>query len=254
MNWHKHLMRIFAAIFLFMLSGAIVSHVLWRQPPLRGFGSSIFLYVAGVLILLAVEKSERPGLLCAGLLGFAAEVIGVRYGWLFGRYQYTEVLAPNWLGTPVVMICAWFILIAYIQQMMLPLRLAAFGKVLIGSAWMTVIDLLIDPLAAHPFNFWVWIDTGGYYGIPWRNFLGWFGVSAVIIGVKQLCFRREVRENFWVSLVGLGIIAFYAIAAFIYGYYLASVVGIGLSGIHAVMMRTKKGAFQRKSVRERLAH
>ncbi len=254
MNWRELIIWILAVVFLFMLGGAIVSHLFWRQPPLRGFGSSIFLYVAGALVFLSVEKSRRIGLLCVGLLGFVAEVIGVRYGWLFGRYYYTEVLAPNWLGTPVVMICAWFILIAYVQQMMWPFRLSALGEIGLGSLWMTVLDLLIDPLAAHSFNFWNWLDTGAYYGIPLRNFFGWFGVSAVIFSLDKLFFRRQGQENFCVNLVGLGIIALYTIAALLYGYYLAGVVGIGLSAVHAWTVRIKISSFRRKSVRERLAH
>ena len=29
-------------------------------------------------------------------------------------------------------------------------------------------------------GFWVWAAPGGYFGIPWSNFLGWLLVSAVI--------------------------------------------------------------------------
>jgi bisanhydrobacterioruberin hydratase len=245
MNWHKLIIWILGVLFLFMLGGAILSHLLWRQPPIRGFGSSLFLYIAGALVFLSAEKQDRIPLLCAGLIGFIAEVIGVRYGWLFGHYYYTEVLAPNWLGTPVVMICAWFILIAYVRQLIARLHLSALGEVCFGSVWMTALDLLIDPLAAHSFDFWKWLDSGAYYGIPLRNFLGWFGVSAVIFSADKLLFRRQIREHFWVYFVGLGIIALYTIAAFIYGYFLAGVVGIGLSTLHFLTPGLKSRIFTR---------
>jgi putative membrane protein len=254
MNWHKLVIRILTAVFLFMLGGAIVSHSFWRQPPLRGSGSSVFLYIAGLLVLFSVEKQDRVRLLCAGLLGFLAEVIGVKSGWPFGRYVYTEVLAPNWLGAPLVMICAWFILLAYVQQLMIHFRLSALGKIGLGSLWMAGLDLLIDPLAAAPFNFWTWLESGSYYGIPLQNFLGWFLVSAVIFSVDNLLFRKTTQSISQIYMAGLGIISLYTIAAFIYGYYLAGIVGIGLSLSHLLIVGTGGQILPQKSAHQPQTH
>lgn len=204
--------------------------------------------------MLTAEKQDRKRLGLAGLIGFLSELIGVQYGWLFGQYKYTEVLAPNWLGTPIVMICAWFVLIAYVKDLLLRFRISVWAEIVIGALWMMVLDLLIDPVAAHPFQFWNWIETGNYYGIPFRNFVGWFIVSAVIFAVDRWVFRNPFRENYWGRMVGLGIIWLYVICAFNYGYYLACVVGIGLMVVDA----TIAGLFPRinpiKSIQERTAN
>lgn len=241
MNWHKMVIRMLAALFLFMLCGAITSHLLWHQAPLQGFGSASFLYLAGVLLLLAVEQQERLPLGLAGLTGFIAEVIGVRYGWLFGEYRYTEVLAPNWLGTPIVMIFAWLLLIGYVRQMLMRVRLPAGAEIMLGGVWMTAIDLLIDPVAAHPFNFWNWLEAGAYYGIPLHNFFGWFFVSVVIFSVDKLIVRRPALENYWACMIGLSIIVLYTCCAFAYGYYVAGSVGAGLGLIHFILVWWRKG-------------
>lgn len=250
MNWHKRLVWFLAALFLFMLCGAIASHLLWRQAPLQGVGSASFLFVAGGLVLLSVASRERMPLFLAGVIGFVSEIIGVRYGWLFGRYVYTDVLAPSILGAPVAMIGAWFILIAYVKQMTARLQFAAWLEIPIGSLWMTVIDLLIDPLAAHPFNYWNWIDTGDYYGIPAHNFLGWFVVSAVIFSVDKLLFKQPLQENYWSQTVGLGIILLYTVCAFIYAFYLAGLIGIALCAIHAGVSRATFGVVRMSTAYE----
>lgn len=253
MNWHKVSVRVLSVLFLFMLCGAIASHVLWQEAPLKGVGSSSFLFIAGALVMLTAEKRDRMRLAFAGLIGFLAELIGVQYGWLFGQYKYTEVLAPNWMGTPIVMICAWFVLIAYVKEMLLRFRLSVWAEIAFGALWMMVLDLLIDPLAAHPFNFWSWIDTGLYYGIPFRNFVGWYVVSAVIFGLDRWIFRTHFRENYWGRMVGLGIVWLYMICAFDYEYYLAGVVGIGLIVVDALIAGSFLGISALKSLRERMA-
>ena len=254
MNWHKLAIWVLAALFFFMLSGAIASHVLWHQAPLQGYGSASFLFIAGILVLVAAEKQARKRLALTGLIGFVAEVIGVQYGWLFGRYSYTEVLAPHWLGTPIVMICAWFILIGYVNQILLQFQLPARIDVSIGGVWMTVIDLLIDPLAAHPFKYWNWIETGSYYGIPLRNFFGWFVVSALIFSVERLVFGTRKAQNQWNCIVGLGIIVLYTTCAFAYEYFVPGMVGIGLGLTHGVLIGAKPGGASQKSTPEELAN
>lgn len=244
-------MRVLGGLFFFMWCGAIVSHVVWKQAPLQGVGSASFLLLAGGLVLLSADGQERKELILAGLIGFAAEVLGVQYGWLFGQYRYTKVLAPNWLGTPVVMICAWFILIGYVKQMLLRFHLSTWLEVILGATWMTVIDLLIDPLAAHPFKFWNWIEAGSYYGIPLRNFVGWFVVSAAILALHKLIFKTRSRENAWMQLIGVSIIVLYTACAFGYGYYGAGVVGSGLGMLHLALFGAQiKGVLLNSTAKE----
>ncbi|MBS1813230.1 MAG: carotenoid biosynthesis protein [Acidobacteria bacterium] len=228
----KALIRILAGLFFFMLVGATATHTLLHQVPLNGFGSASFLFIAGGLVLLSAPVSDRARLLFIGVLGFVAEVIGVKFGWLFGRYTYTPVLAPNVFDVPLAMACAWLVLIGYVRQMMAGLSISVWAEILLGGMWMTTIDLLSEPLAAHPFNFWIWTDTGFYYGIPAHNYLGWFAVSCVILALDKWIFKPSWNPNYWVEIVGVGIVVFCTISALIYGYLIAFGVGILLIAIH----------------------
>jgi len=59
------------------------------------------------ILLVAHQQGDKRRLIWfAGLayvIGFAAEVIGVQYGVLFGEYTYGRVLGPKLLGTPLSM-------------------------------------------------------------------------------------------------------------------------------------------------------
>jgi putative membrane protein len=34
-------------------------------------------------------------------------------------------------------------------------------------------DLLLDPAMSKVTSYWIWGDTGSYYGMPWSNLFGW---------------------------------------------------------------------------------
>ena len=55
-------------------------------------------------------------------------------------------------------------------------RLALLGRQRLAfTAW----DLFLDPQMVG-WGYWVWAEPGGYFGIPWINFFGWFVASALI--------------------------------------------------------------------------
>ena len=44
---------------------------------------------------------------------------------------------------------------------------------------MTAWDLFLDPQMVS-WRLWVWDRRGGYFGIPWTNYAGWFGAVALM--------------------------------------------------------------------------
>jgi len=107
-----------------------------------------------------------------------------------------------------------------------------FAKAVIGASWMTALDLVIEPLAAGPLGFWIWAESGRYYGIPAGNFAGWFAVSLLLF----LVLRGSPEKNRRATLVGLSIILFFTIIAI--GRLIAgpAFAGVVLSTAHAAMV------------------
>jgi putative membrane protein len=49
---------------------------------------------------------------------------------------------------------------------------------------MTAWDLALDPQMVA-WGFWIWAEPGGYFGIPWSNFIGWVLTTALITVVVR---------------------------------------------------------------------
>lgn len=221
-------------VYSFMWVGGMASYLLLGQPPTtQTWASPLFLLLAGMLVLFSTPRADWWKLAIIGLLGLGAEAIGVQSGLLFSPYQYTDVLQPQLLGVPVVMACAWVVLIAYIRQMLQPYRLSVWLDVILASLWMTTIDLVIDPLAANQLGYWRWERTGVYYGIPWHNFIGWFVTSLVIFAIVQ----KAWRPNLMAQRIGLSMVIFFTVIALAFKLTLACGVGAGLLVLHFVIVQ-----------------
>ncbi|HXG67524.1 MAG TPA: carotenoid biosynthesis protein [Blastocatellia bacterium] len=227
--------------YLVMWFGGVVSHAFLGGPPEdAGWTAPVFLLLAGLLVIVGGSSSNFPALLIAAALGFAAEVVGVRHEFLFGDYEYTGILRPHLFGVPLVMASAWMVLFAYVKGMASFFDLPRWLKVAAASSWMTAIDFVIDPMAAGPLNYWRWQDAGAYYGIPARNFVGWFAVSLIIFGLTEALNGRRWRPDLWACCVGLSIIVFFTVIAFAHGLALAGAIGLALCGAHLSAFRYRE--------------
>src|SRR5688572_25305736 len=115
-NWKSRevLLGILGAAYLVMWIGGVGSYVFLGSPPLDApWAASVFLLLAGLLVIAGSDVRELPALSLAAAIGFASEIIGVHTGSLYGHYYYTDVLQPQVFDVPVVMISAWMTLVAY---------------------------------------------------------------------------------------------------------------------------------------------
>jgi uncharacterized membrane protein len=232
MNTRKVILTALVGAYVTLWVGGVSAHVLQGGPPTDAqWAATVFLLLAGLIVLVTASPANLGWLLASAGVGFIAEYVGVSYGFLFGRYVYTGTLQPLLLGVPLVMACAWMILFAYVKQMLLPFKLSKLTEMTISGVWMVAIDLLIDPLAANRLGYWRWIETGAYYGVPARNFLGWFLVSFMIFGIV----RQHPQSDLWARSVGLSVLLFFTIIALAYQLALAAGVGLVLSLVHLAL-------------------
>lgn len=130
----------------------------------------------GAAVLLAV----------AGGGGLLAEAVGLRTGFPFGGYAYTETLGPELLDVPLVVPLAWVMMAwpALVVGRTLARRPAAVA--LLGGAALAAWDVFLDPqmvAAGH----WTWADPVPALpfvpGIPLTNFAGWVVVAVLMLAV-----------------------------------------------------------------------
>lgn len=224
-RWRLVALMVAVALFAVLWIGGVVSAWLGLARADEGWLASLFLLLAGLVVLLGART--RRGVLALGavaLLGFAVEAVGVRTGFPFGAYVYTGVLRPQLLGVPVVMGFAWMALVAYACDLALRLRLPAWPTAVFAALWTTAIDLVIDPLAANHFGYWTWAHKGTYYGIPFTNFVGWFFTALLACRVTVM----HARPSFWAGFVGTAILLFFAANALAHSLPLVALIGFAL--------------------------
>lgn len=137
---------------------------------------ALLIQLAAVITILNQTLSWRTITILFVLVAistWAIEFIGSSTGFPFGDYSYSALLQPQIGHVPLLVPLAWFMMlpcawaIAKVLDVNQPLGFAVVSAVAI-TAW----DLFLDPQMVQ-WGFWTWDNPGGFFGIPWSNYLGW---------------------------------------------------------------------------------
>lgn len=161
-------------------------------------------------------------LFCSSLVaGSAAEYVGIRFGWLFGSYCYSDRVGPKIIGVPLSISLLWCV-VAYLAFWQSHI-IASFvvrattdlpvPALLLLPIFVTVFDLVADPIAADE-GLWTWRKKGRFSGIPLSNFIGWFITSGFIAVVLSLFWEgtiaRASESHYMIHLPAFGYVVFLA--------------------------------------------
>lgn len=156
-------------------------------------------------------------------------------------YYYTAVLGPRFLGVPVIIPLGWFTML-YLSHVVVNLMvdgspqcgrrghgrmvLLALLTALVMSSW----DLTLDPYMVQIVKAWVWLQPGGFLGIPFANYVSWLELTFIIcisyrVAERGLPEAGEVKPS--KILVALPVV--------LYGLIGLSGCFVGLSGGLAVL-------------------
>lgn len=149
-----------------------------------GITLGALLQVSLVLVLLRQTwRVARTLWTAAGviLLAWLVELTGSTTGYPFGSYHYTALLQPQLGGVPLLIPLAWLMMLPPAWAVGQRLAGSTSGPAFIGwsALALTAWDLFLDPQMVA-WGLWTWAEPGGYFGIPWVNFLGWLLASALI--------------------------------------------------------------------------
>jgi len=138
----------------------------------------------------------------ATVISASAELTGTKTGWPFGGYEYTDFLGPKLLGrVPVAVPLSWFYMgfasfvLADAIAARRRWRNRALWSVVLGTWLLTAWDLVLDPSMAAPqmqyIHFWIWHESGPYFGMPLRNLAGWFGTGLLFVAAGRSLWRER---------------------------------------------------------------
>lgn len=185
-------------------------------------------------------------------IAFLSEFSSIRNGFPYGLYHYVyDNLAEELIlgGVPV-----WdslsYVFLAYASYE------TARGKVLLSSLLMTLLDVVIDPLAVRGDRWFLgkifyYPEGGVYFGVPLSNFAGWFLVAFLIIGSYTLLEARLIktpsplRKPIFGPLFYWGILLFNLAITFWIGEFILGSIGLllHLSVFGWLIHQRKHGTF-----------
>ncbi len=219
------------AALAFGLAGLLIAlphPELWASSPTAAQVFAFGIHYAGSLhILFGAATMLLFGMLSVGrrktLIFFAAattislsmELLGTGTGFPFGAYSYTTFLGFKIGGrVPYSIPLSWFymgftsFLLAHVLVARLMLRRKTFWSLALGVYFLTVWDLALDPAMASQhlrIHFWVWHDTGPYFGMPIRNLVGWMLTGLIFMSVSRLLWQSQLDVRRVVTWIPFGV-------------------------------------------------
>ena len=138
------------------------------------------------------------------VVGWGMEQIGTTQGFIFGSYEYTDVLGPRLLDVPFIIGLMWFAL-AYMGYIIANLIvwqkphddnrnwLNMLWVSLLAGFIVTAYDLAADPYFVHVLKAWT-IEDGSYFGETAQGFFGWVLTTFLICMTFRLLVRKVEIE------------------------------------------------------------
>ncbi|HEY7868512.1 MAG TPA: carotenoid biosynthesis protein [Methylomirabilota bacterium] len=214
-------------------------------------------YVAAFLAVFLVAAARDLGgvravgfLLWGALVSLGAELSSTRVGFPFGLYHYTGETAGaemyfsnvpffSTLSFPFLAYASFCLARAALGPEWAARRARRLGVVALAGVLMTLLDVVIDPLAVRGERWFLghvffYPEGGVYFGVPLSNFGGWLLVGWATVGGYVLAAGDRGPGS-----IRSGIALYYAILAFNLGIAL----WIGEPLVAAVGIVVHLGAF-----------
>lgn len=161
------------------------------------FARAHILISAAVLLFVMSRHSGLrwiPALATVYLLSFTSEHVGTGYGIPFSGYEYTGLLGAR-LGSrvPFVIPLSWFLMSApawILARHTFPGRSQVIPRILQATFLLVLWDLALDPAMSFLTPYWMWENTGAFYGMPWVNLVGWAATGLVLMTALEWLDRR----------------------------------------------------------------
>jgi uncharacterized membrane protein len=133
-----------------------------------------------------------------------AENMSILTGVPFGHYYYSDVLGGKLFLVPLIIAPAYFG-VGYLSWTLARVLLGAFEYrpqgwnvfliPLVATFIMVSWDMTMDPGTATIDHSWIWLEGGGYFGVPFSNFFpGWFITVYIFLQIFALYLYRFAKE------------------------------------------------------------
>jgi uncharacterized membrane protein len=224
-----------------------------RLPELGNVGFTLVFVLFAIFHCAAQEGGRRAAAFFAisAVVSYVMEEMGVRTGMVFGPYHYSDMLGAKLGHVPILIPLAWFMMIypswCVGRELMRGLEMRRWAVwmslAVVAALVMTGWDMVMDPGMSAEGN-WVWEKSGGYFGVPRRNYLGWVATTFLVYLIagwvlprlKEMRLRQVGRSFEALPVI---VYAFFAVRYIVSGWLPAleviALFAMGLPGLLALL-------------------
>ncbi len=176
------------AMWLLLIAYTVVSAVTLVVVPTH---QVLVLMVAAVCLAL-IHGSMRYGsrgvlvfLLLSSGVGFSMENLSIAGGTPFDQYYYTNFFHSPMIGQVPLDVGVLYFGMGYTAWVIgnilldkadtrLDQRFNLIALPVVAAFVLAMWDVVVDPTSSTIHNVWIWRNSGGYFGVPLTNYLGWY--------------------------------------------------------------------------------
>jgi uncharacterized membrane protein len=138
------------------------------------------------------------------VVGNIFENTSILTGFPFGHYHYSDVLGAKIFLVPVTIggayfgagYLSWTVACVLLGRASQPFdRFAQWAIPVVASFLMTSWDFMLDPLASTVDHYWIWENGGGFFGVPFSNYLGWLLTVFIFYALFSAYNRRKLTKS-----------------------------------------------------------
>lgn len=177
----------------FTVCGCVFLTLDWL-PQQYGWFGSVILFLSLTVIAISerrLKSMKRVGVevVALGTGAFALEFIGVRTGFPFGSYSYTDVLGFRVAGVPLAIGAAWYVTTVCARRICQPASPQPLRTAFLAAILAVAFDITLEPVAWRIEGYWQWHGEQ----IPVQNYVAWFLISFVAVVVLEYLEKANNR-------------------------------------------------------------
>lgn len=187
-------------------------------------------------------------------LSLGSELLGTSTGFPFGHYSYLNGLGYKIAGlVPFTIPLSWFYvglstyLLAWAGLNAVGVKgwTKQVGAIALGALLLTAWDFVLDPaMSQTAYPFWEFRDPSQFFGMPYRNLMGWLGTGAMFMSVAAFFWHRttivltrsQLTIPLIIYLVNFAFGAIITLCQLDIGFWIPTAIGTLLGVLPAVIL------------------
>ena len=174
-------------IWLFHLSGLV--GLLYIDKNLFASLTPLNLFISSTLLFVNQKSLKKKEVIIVFLIfsiGMIAEILGVNYGLIFGKYDYGDNLGLKLLGVPLLIGLNWVVLTFICGSISNHFIKNKYLSIVVGIIFMLIIDITLEPIAPT-LDYWEFsVSTA-----PIQNYIGWAFTSLMTLSIYQFYYSSK---------------------------------------------------------------